>query len=240
MTLALDAPDPALRLHDSIHLLRRVLSGAGCGVPAAALRDRTVAAWVRTHGITVTAHDEMDLDSVRYHGIRPTQVVFRCGPVTDSIRRAVNLGVFRFIVFTEHQIIRLTECARRTCYVYLDDRSPLVLSNRWLTVIGLHSDVDHSGGAVEWASAAERLLCWTALLKTCGAPIHRIMLSGGPAEIWLDDEAPQLTSIVSAVDDALRAGCERWQRPRPAVTLAPLTVAGTRPARRDAGAAQPE
>ena len=206
--------------------MRGVLGGAGYGVPAAALRDRALATWVRTHGITVTAHDEVELDLVQFSGIRPTQVVFRCGAETGSIRRAVNLGVFRFIVSTERQITRLTECAQRTRYVYLDDHSPLVLSSRRLKVIGLHSDVDSSGGAVEWASAAERLLCRSALLKTCGSPVHRIMLSGGPTDIWLNDDVPQLKSIVSAVDDALHEGSQRWQLVRPAVTLAPLTVTG--------------
>lgn len=224
MTTALDVPDPARPLDDSLQLLRCVIPSAGYGVPAAALNDRTLATWVRGHGVTVTAHDHDELDLVRYSGIRPTQIVFRCGPVTDCIRRAVNLGVLRFIVGTEHHIVRLTECAQRTMYLYLDDHAPLVLGDRRLRVIGLYSDVDASGGATEWASAAERLLCRTPLLKTCGAPIHRIMLSGGSTEIWVNDQAPQLTAIASGVDGALREGCERWQLPRPAVTLAPLTA----------------
>jgi hypothetical protein len=226
MTPVLDTPDCAPRLYDSIQLMRGVISSAGYGVPAVALRDRALAAWVRAHGIPVTAHDDDELDLVQYSGIRPTQIVFRCGPMTDSIRRAVNLGVFRFIVSTEHQIARLGECAQRTKYIYLDDQSPLVIADRRLKVIGLHGDVDDSGGAVEWASVAERLLCRSALLKTCGSPIHRIMLSGGSTDIWLNDQAPQLTSIVCAVDEALREGCERWQLPRPAVTLAPSTATG--------------
>jgi hypothetical protein len=221
MTLALDASEPPPRLHDSIQLTRRVIAGAGYGVPASALDDHALATWVRERGITVTAHDDDELDLLQYNRIRPTQIVFRCGPASACIRRAANLGVFRFIVHTEQQIARLGECVQRTVYVYLDDRSPLVLGDRRLKVVGLHSDVDDSAGALEWASAAERLLCRTALLKTCGSPIHRIMLSGGSTEIWLNDEAPQLTAIVNAVDDALRDGCDRWQLARPAVTLTP-------------------
>jgi hypothetical protein len=221
MTLALDAPDDPPRLYDSIQLTRRVIAGAGYGVPASALDDHALATWVRERGITVTAHDDDELDLLQFNRIRPTQIVFRCGPASGCIRRAVNLGIFRFIVHTEHQIARLGECAKRTEYIYLDDRSPLVLGDRRLKVVGLHSDVDDSAGVLEWASAAERLLCRSALLKTCGSPIRRIMLSGGSSEIWLNDEAQQLTAIVSAVDDALRDGCERWQLARPAVTLAP-------------------
>ncbi|MDT5176618.1 MAG: hypothetical protein QOJ95_816 [Mycobacterium sp.] len=229
MTLALDTTDGTPRLHTSIQLVRQVISGAGCGVPAAALTDCAVADWVRAHGVTVTAGDDDDLDLVQHHGIRPTQTVFSCSPLIDPLRRAVHLGVFRFAVTTAPQITRLGECIQRTSYLYLDERAPLVFGDRRLKVIGLRGDVDDSGGAVEWASTAERLLCRMALLKTCGSPIHRIMLSGGSTELWLDDQTPALISIVSAVDDALREGCDRWQLPRPAVTLAPLTVADRAP-----------
>lgn len=228
MTLALDTDDFVPALHQSIRLMRDVLSGAGCGVPAATLRDRSLAAWVREHGVTVTARGDEELDLVQYNGVRPTQVVFRCGAQTDSIRRAVNLGVFRFIVSTERHIGRLSECAQRTKYVYLDDDTPLVLGNRRLKVIGLHGDVDDSGGPVEWATEAERLLCRSALLKTCGSPIHRIMLSGGSSDIWVRGGGTQLSSIVSAVDEALTEGCARWQLARPAVTLTPAASAASR------------
>lgn len=222
MTLAVDPKDSDLRLHSAVQHVRQIISGAGYGVPAAALNDRALGAWVRAHGVTVTARGNDELDLVQYSGIRPSQVVLRCGPTSDSIRRAINLGVFRFIVYTPQQISRLGECAQRTKYMYLDERSPLVVGGRRLVVIGLHSEVEDSCGPVEWASAAERLLCRTALLKTCGSPIHRIILSGGSTDAWLSDRPSQLMSIVWAVDEALRQGCERWQLSRPAVTLLPL------------------
>lgn len=221
MTLAVGVPDSVPRLHDSIHVMRRVLSGAGYAAPAAALHDRALAAWVRAHGTTVTAHDHDELDLLQYRGIRPSQIVFRCGQASDCIDRAVDLGVFRFIVRTEHQIVRLGHCARRTTYLYLDDHSPLVLADQRLKVIGLHGDVADADRAMDWASTTERLLCRTALLKSCGSPIHRIMLSGGSSDLWLDDHGQQLTPIVRAVDEALSEACERWNLSRPAVTLAP-------------------
>lgn len=232
MTLALHTADCARLLDESLHLVRGVIPGAGYGVPAAALEDRTVAGWVRFRGVTVTVQRDDELDLVRDSGIRINQVVFRCGTVTNSIRRAVNLGATRFIVGTVQQMAGLAQCAQRTKYVYLDEHSPLVLGDRRLTVIGLHTDLDDSGGAVEWASAAERLLCRTALLKTCGSPVKRIMLSGGSTDIWLHYDAPHLTSMVHAVDDALRDGCDRRQVARPAVTLAPLIAPSLEECRR--------
>ncbi|MDX1888495.1 hypothetical protein [Mycolicibacterium sp. 050158] len=227
MPIAVDAPEAIpLSLQTSIQLVRRVVTGAGYDVPGAALDDPTVTAWVREHGATVTAHDDDELDLVQYSGIRPSQIVFRCGTRTDTVRRAVKLGVFRFVVCTPAQIAGLTACTERTSYLYLDEHSPLVLGDRRLRVIGLLGEVDDSDGAVEWASVAERLLCRMALLKTCGNPTRRIMLSGGSTDIWLKGQVPQLTSIAHAIDDALREGCERWQLPRPAVTLASSMVSG--------------
>jgi hypothetical protein len=225
MTSAVDSRDLTPLLDASIHIVQGVISSAGCGVPAAVLNDAGLAAWVRAHGVTVIAHDDSDLNMSRDSGIRPAQIVFRCGTTTDSIHRAVSLGVSRFTLHTERQLLHLGRCTQRTKYVYLDDRSPLVLGDHHLKVVGLHGDVDDTGDAVEWASVAERLLCRTALLKTCGSPVERIMLSGGSTELWLNDPASQLSSIVRAVDDALREGCERWQLPRPTVTFAPLMVA---------------
>ena len=214
--LVTNDPPPLL---DSIRVVRSVIAGAGCGVPAAALLDPAVTGWVRDHGLTVTVDADDHLARVLSRGIRPNQLVYRCGPVTDSTRRAVNLGVTRFVVGTSQHIASLSRCAQRTKYLYLDGRSPLVFGDRRLSVVGLHADVDASEGAVEWAAEAERLLCRAALLKTCGSPVRRIVLRGGSSEPWLTGGTQQLTVIAAAVDDALREGCERWQVPRPAVTL---------------------
>ncbi|WP_197381718.1 hypothetical protein [Mycolicibacterium mengxianglii] len=235
MTPAEDACTP--QLHTAIQLMRGVIAGVGCGVPAAALSDRALADWVRSHGVTVVADDHAELDLLQHNGIKPLQVVFRCGSDTAALRRAVNLGVSRFIVDTSRQMARLAECNPCTKYIYLDGDAPLVLGDRRLRVIGLHGDVD-DGGAVEWATVAERLLCRSALLKTCGSPIRRITLSGGSIQIWEPGQAAVLTSITSAVDEALREGCLRWHLSRPAVSLSPsranVTAAASHPNRRRA------
>lgn len=220
MTLSLETSECSPQLRNSIHLMRRVMPAAGFAVPASALGDRSLAAWVRSSGITVIASGEAELDLVQSNGIRPTQVVFRSGAGTDSIRRAVHAGVFRYLVGTQEQIARLNECAQRTKYVYLDAGAPAVLSDRRVQVVGLHSDVDYSGGPAAWATAAERLLSRAALSNAFGSPIHRIILSGGSTDDWVNSPAAQTNSVVRAVDDALRDGCERWWLPRPAVTFA--------------------
>jgi hypothetical protein len=224
MTSTLEMTDHAPQLHRSVELMKAIIPGVGCGVPAGALDDHALAAWVRAHGLTVTAHDDGELDLLRFHGIRPIQVVWRCGVDARPIRRSLGFGVSRFIVDRPEQMDRLAEDGNGTKYIYLDEGSPLVVGDRQLKVIGLHGDVDDSDGTMEWGTAAERLLCRAALLKTCGASIKRITLSGGSTDMWMTDSHEQLATVASAVDDALREGCARWQLPRPTVSISPLTL----------------
>ncbi|MGV8875007.1 MAG: hypothetical protein ACOH2Q_20935 [Rhodococcus sp. (in: high G+C Gram-positive bacteria)] len=225
MTLSLEAPDCATQLHNSIHLMRRVIPGVGFGVRAAELGDHALATWVRNAGVTVFAHDDGELDRVQLSGIRPNQIVFRCGAGTDGIRNAVHRGVLRFVVGTVPQIARLTQCAQRTKYVYLDNVAPAALCGHRVQMVGLHSDVDNSGDPAEWASAAEKTLCRMSVSTTSGSRVHRIILSGGSTEDWKNYSVPYVTSVVRAVDDALREGCNRWNLPRPAVTVIPAQEA---------------
>lgn len=224
MTLALDSTEDEPPLATSSRLEPRVIVGAGCSIPAAALTDRALADWVRLHGVSVTARDDHDLDLVQYHNIRAVQVVYRCGPATAPIRRAVALGVSRFIVDTAQQMARVGECAHSTKYLYLNDQAPLMLGDRRLKVIGLHTEVNDAGNVADWAAAATRLVDRAAILRACGSQVKRIALSGGSTQLWLDTHALESAAIVGAVDQAVLQACEHWQLPRPAVTLAALTA----------------
>lgn len=186
--------------------------------------DPAVAQWVRTHGVTVTAHDDDELDLLRFHDVRPVQIVFRCDAHTAPIRRAAELGVARFIVTTGPQIIRLAEYVKHSTYVYLDGDSPVVLGDRSLKVVGLHSDVDACGRPRDWAGAATRLMSRMVQLNSLGSTIRRISLSGGSIDEWLQGGAPRLTSIMVEVDAAVRDVCARSQVVKPAVTLSALTA----------------
>lgn len=199
------------------------LALSGHGLPAAALTDPGLSDWVRAHSVSVTAHDGRDLDLVRRHRIRPLQVVYRCGPDSAVTRRAVGLGVRRFLVGTAHQMARLDECADGTKYLYLDDHAPLLLGDRRLKVIGLHADVADTAGTAEWVDAALRLVQRAAVLQACGASVKRIALSGGSTGLWLDEHR-HAAAIVDQVEHAVCQECDRTHLPPPVVTFTPLTA----------------
>lgn len=218
----LDVPTAPHRLSASVHAVRRILPMAGCAVPAAALRNPDVAAWVRAHGLAVTACGDEELDLIEVSGVHPTHVVLRCSPVTQTIRRAAAFGAMRFVVSTERHVDVLSACEGPARQVLLDDQGPAVLGERRLDVVGMHCDVDDSQGAVEWGAAAQRLLSRMSLMKSCGLQLTRISLAGGSADTWLAGGTKEIKAIASAVDDGLDAGCARWRLPRPAVIVAPL------------------
>lgn len=208
------------RLPVSLRAVRRLLPLARCGFPASGLADASVAGWVRAHRITVYADGTGQLALAGRRGIRPEQLVLRCGPDTGPILGALNAGVSRFVVSCEEHVEVLTARGHQGTRVHVDDACPAVLGHGCLDVIGLHGHVQASCPP-DWGAAAERLLGRIALMRTGGAALTRISLSGGPMASWIDGDTCELKAIASAVDEAIDEGCARWRLPRPAVTFAP-------------------
>lgn len=204
----------------SMRAIRRQLPLAGCGLPATVLSDPSVAAWVRAHGVTVYAGDGDELDLTGRCGVRPAQVVLRCGGTAEPIVGALDLGVNRFVVTSERHIDVLMACAHHDTYVHVDDECPTVVGRGCLDVIGLHCEV-RASGPPDWGAAAERLLGRIAQLRTDGSALTRISLTGGPMAVWMQGDKAELKAIAAAVDDAIDEGCARWRLPRPSVTFAP-------------------
>jgi diaminopimelate decarboxylase len=184
------------------------------------LSDPAVAAWVRAHGVTVYADDGHELDLAGRCGVRPSQLVLRCGGGAEPIVGALNRGVSRFVVTCEKHVDVLAACAHHDTYLHVDDECPSVAGEGCLDVIGLHCDVQASGPQ-DWGAAAERLLSRIAQLRTDGSALTRISLTGGPIAVWIDGDRTELRAIAAAVDNAIDEGCARWRIPRPSVTFAP-------------------
>lgn len=221
MTTALAEDATAADLDASLLSVRQVLPLAGYGIVAAALVDRSVAAWARMHGVTVYAQDSSDLELLWHNSIRPVQAVLRCGSAPETIRQAVHAGVSRFVVCNADEANILAEFAQRTKYIYLGAQASVPEPHRHLQVIGLQCEVDDSGGHIEWACATERLLCRLAYLRSCALRPARLSLMGRPTQQWRGRSAHETSLIASAINEALNEGCQRWGLARPKVMLAP-------------------
>jgi diaminopimelate decarboxylase len=206
----------------SIRTVRRTLLFARMGVPASVLRDPLAAASIRAQRADVHTRGDGDLELACSSGIEPAHIVLRCGPQTETTKRAVALGIRQFIVTTPGQIDTLARCARPTNLVYLDEHAPGVFGETRLQIVGLHADVDVSGGDAAWGRAAERLLCRIESMKRCGLALGRISLTGGTVAPWRDAETAALVATATAIDNAVEEGCARWRLPRPVVAVGPL------------------
>ena len=193
-------------------------------MPASVLSDPSVAGWVRTHGVTVYADDGDELGLAGACGVRPAQVVLRCGRSAEPIVGALDLGVNRFVVSCEQHVDVLRACAHHDTYVHVDDECPAVSGEGCLDVIGLHCDIGASG-PLDWGAATGRLLGRIAELRVDGSALTRISLTGGPMAVWIEGDKAELRAIAAVVDDAIDEGCARWRIPRPSVTLAPSVSA---------------
>ncbi|MCV7063235.1 hypothetical protein [Mycolicibacterium vaccae] len=207
----------------SIQSVRRILKPVGCGLPATTLRDPAVAACVCARGLTVTVCGERELMLAQTTGVRPRQVVLRCGRDPAMIRRAVALGVARFVVSADRHVDLLAAGPPPDKHVFLDELSPVDVGSRRVEVVGMHCDIGTSPAPGQWGAAVERLLGRLASMRGRGPLLGRISLSGGSSETWLGGHTPQLRRMAAEVEDALDDGCARWRLPRPAMVLTPST-----------------
>lgn len=209
------------RLPASIRSVRRIVKTVGCGLPATTLTDPAVAACVCAHGLTVTVCGEQELMLAQTTGVRPRQVVLRCGGDPDMIRRAAGLGVARFVVSADRHVDVLADGPPPDRHIYLDELSPVIVGGRRVEVVGMHCEVGTSPLPGQWGAAVDRLLGRLALMRERGPVLGRISLSGGSAGTWLGGHTRQLRRMAAEVEDALDDGCARWRLPRPAMVLTP-------------------
>jgi diaminopimelate decarboxylase len=114
--------------------------------PAALLEIPGAAKWLRELGLCVDVRSYRQIDSALAAGINPVQMVLRSEyAVTRTIWHAVGLGVGRFVVASEGQVLALSACVRRPQPVLVDvtagppdELITAVFAQHRLQLTGLH------------------------------------------------------------------------------------------------------
>ena len=127
-------------------LYRKAFPWAGITCPAEAVRLPAVAKWVKKHGYAIDVRSSDELTLAISAGIPPARIVMHdSGATAGPIRRAVNVGVGRFVIGSSQQIAVLASCAQRPQRVLIDvttdqahDAVNAVLARNRLNLIGLH------------------------------------------------------------------------------------------------------
>lgn len=206
---------------------QHVLPDAEIAFPARLLAVATTAQWVKDRadkGLCVGVRGDQDLDHALSAGVPPARMVFHCErAATGTVWNAVGVGVGRFIVGTERQMMLVSACAPERQSVLIDvtgrrqadDLLTTVVVDEGLSLTGLHVQLDNAGGADQVKYAIEQMARFS---RKHAVVFSRLSLAVSEPL----SAAPQArAALVAAVDDAIDTSCRRLRLPRPALMVSP-------------------
>lgn len=213
-------------------LYRKAFPWAGITCPAEAVRLPAVAKWVKKHGYAIDVRSSDELTLAISAGIPPARIIMHdSGATTGPIRRAVNVGVGRFVIGSSQQIAVLASCAQRPQRVLIDvttdqahDAVNAVLARNRLNLIGLHFRlVPEAAQTASYADVVGRMIAQMAQVRRDhGVILTRGSLAGGSGLSGWTHGVIDLPELAAAIEDAFDHDCARYRFPRPALVLAPL------------------
>jgi hypothetical protein len=206
---------------------RHALPEAEIAFPARLLTVATTAQWVNDNAdnrLRVAAQGDQDLDQALSAGVPPAHIVFHCDrAATGTVWNAVGVGVDRFIVRSERQMMLVSARAPEPQSVlfditgrrWVDDLLTTVLADERLKLIGLHIRLDNADPANQVKYAIEQMARFS---RKNAVVFSRLSLAvSEPLSV-----APQArATLVSAVDDAITTSCRRLRFSRPALMVSP-------------------
>ena len=209
---------------------RDALPCAVLAVPATVLRvEREAAVINRTgHCVDVFSGDELALAVAA--GIAPRRMVMHDDGITAGpIRRAVMVGVGRFVIGCSGQVSVLASGTRGPQRVLVDttteDHRAIaeVLASPRLQLIGLHVQLPSSTSAVRcYADAVGDLIGRMARLRReHGVLLTRLSVTGGMPLSPRPLTRKSLALLDAAIEDAIDDGCAHHRFPRPVLVLSP-------------------
>jgi len=217
-------------------------------LPATALRNRSIATWVRDHRVTVDVRSGEELATAIAAGVQLQRLTLYADALSESeLRAAVNLGVGRVVAGSVQHIellrsfvakraqdvvIRMTDLNTPVLAIAgvqsgfrfdsneSDTAIAAVLDHEWLNLVGLHCEVgSQDHDFVSYPAAIGHMIAeMTQVRRNHGMVLTRLGLGGGRA-IPLGDWAIELPQLASQIDDSLDDACGTLRFPRPLVVL---------------------
>jgi diaminopimelate decarboxylase len=242
-----DSPDRAALRRCEIY--RKSFPMTEIALPAHALRNLTVAKWVRDQHLAIDVRTGEELAAAIAAGIHPARMTVYADSITDSELRAIsNLAPGRVVVgsmsqivllgsIVEHRTQAVVVCSGRqrasterrggeTRGFSFDshelDRGGCGAGDMRLNLVGLHCDVgsdDHD--FVSYPAAIGHMITeMTQIRRHHGVVLTRLGLGGGRA-VPSGDWTTELPELASQIDESLDDACATLRYPRPLVVLSP-------------------
>jgi hypothetical protein len=190
----------------------------------------SAAKWVRTRvrdrKAFVGVRNEQGLALAIAACIPPARVVFHCdNAVTRTIWHAVGLGVGRFVVSTERQLLTISACAPQPQCVLVDIATgpvggllAAVVADERLELTGLHCQLDSTSQIGDILAAMGQLVQFVG--DHAVAPFSLSLAVPEPVS-GPRDNLETAGAHVSTVADVVAQRCQELGLPRAALMVAP-------------------
>ncbi len=223
---------------------RRSLSPAEVSLPAAILRDGSVAPWVREHRLAVDVRSMIDLYTAISSGIHPSLLTVHADALTaDDVRRIATLGVGRVVLSSpghldelgrsdderkQNVLLRLRDASTgdrgRLGYVFdsaeADSAVAEVLGFGRLELVGLYSDVGSADDDfVSYPAAVGDMIAQMEHIRRQRGLMLTCLALGGGRFFATDAEHP-LRELATQIDESVDDACATLRFPRPIVVIA--------------------
>lgn len=242
-------PDQAALRRCEIY--RKAFPMTEIALPAYALRNMSVARWVRDQRLVIEARSGEELGVAIAAGIHPGRMTVHADGMTDpELRATSNLAPGRVVVSSMSQIVLLgSTVERRTQAVVVcvtDINAPTlglacadrpgfrfesdelnravgaVLSDKRLNLVGLHCDVGvQDHDFVSYPAAIGHMIAEMTQIRRHHGVVTTRLGLGGGRAAPAGDWTVELPELANQIDDSLVDACATLRYPRPLVVLSP-------------------
>ena len=220
-------------------------------LPAYALRNLTVAKWVRDQQLAIDVRTGEELAVAIAAGIHPARMTVHADSMTDSELRATsNLAPGRVVISSMAQIVLLgSTVEHRTQAVVvcvtdvnaptravagverhgfrfdsteLDYAIGAVLADKRLNLVGVHCDVgSQEHDFVSYPAAIGHMITEMEQIRRHHGVVLTRLGLGGGRAVPSGDWTIELPELASQIDESLDDACATLRYPRPLVVLSP-------------------
>jgi diaminopimelate decarboxylase len=221
-------------------LYRKSFAMAEIALPAGALRNRSVAKWVRDQHVAVDLRAGEDLAIAIAAGIHPSRLTLHADGVSESDLRVaaqLGIGVIRVGTMAQIEVLAKVDHRRQGIVVCLTDADTgsfrydsleldhavgAVMTGSRFNLVGLHCDVgSQEHDFISYPAAVGQMITAMAQIRR----YHRIVLTrvglGGGRVVPMGDWAVELPEVAIQIEQSLDDACATFRYPRPLVVLSP-------------------
>ncbi len=210
--------------------LRNACSPADVSFPAAALRDSTVARWLRRHRLAVDVRTPAELHSAISAGIHPASMTVHADQLDrGGIRRAGATGVGRVVLNRSDQLRPLHAEDPQNVLWHMADAAisysehalDAVISCPSTTLIGLacHIGVATDGALAYPTAITNTIAAMDYIRYRHGVLLTRLVLEVADT-VAVEESSRVHRALSEAIGDAVDDACASLRFPRPAIVMA--------------------